>query len=397
MILYQFGGDMWGNIVWFILFMVMIFFYPRLMIYQMLWKLEQSAVMIERLTSDAKKIVIKKISKKPSKELKEAVSNFLEFFMIEPVSLDPFGIMKKIEHVVNLQEKRFKYFAKDVAPKLDPEEQANLIMGLSGAISLNQIAKIVRHFVETIRKTKNLQLGMILQMQLPMIERISKALLSGTEALSNGWPIGDSTGALIGAHLIGNSKAKEVEEETLLARKRIKGRTVFIVKAKGPGGRLGKLGKVVENLVRRNNISKIITVDAAAKLEGEKTGSIAEGIGVAIGGIGVDRVYIENISTKKEIPLDSYVIKMSQEEAIQPIEKEVLFAVPKVVKMVEENIKNSRGKIIVVGVGNTTGVGNDGKDAQKSEKLINDVLKIMKKRKKEEKEKKSGWSWFTGW
>lgn len=397
MILYQFGGDTWGTVIWVILFMVMIFFYPRLMVYQMLWKLEMSAVMIEKLTSDAKKIVIKKISKKPSKELREAISNFLEFFVIEPVSLDPFGIIKKIEHVVNLQEKRFKHFAKNVAPKLSSEEQANFIMGLSGAISLNQVAKLVRHFVELVRKTKNYQLAMLLQMQLPLIERISKALLKGTEALTNGWPIGDCAGSLVGAHLIGNSRAKEVEEDTLLARKKIKGRNVFIVKAKGPGGRLGKLGKVVEDLVRRQNISKIITVDAAAKLEGERTGSVAEGIGVAIGGIGVDRAYIENISVKKDIPLDSYIIKMSQEEAIQPMQKEILFAVPRVVKMVEENVKNSRGKIIVVGVGNSTGIGNNEKEAQKAEKLISNVIKIVKKRKEEEKEEKSKWSWLTGW
>jgi hypothetical protein len=234
-------------------------------------------------------------------------------------------------------------------------------------------------------------------MQLPLIEKISKALLKGTEALTNGWPIGDSVGSLVGAHLIGKSRAKEVEEDTIVAVKKLKGRTIFVVKAKGPGGRLGKLGKVVEKLVKRQKISKIITIDAAVKLEGEKTGGIAEGVGVAIGGIGVDRAYIENISTKQGIPLDSYVIKMSQEEAIQPMQKEILLAVPKVVKMVEENIKNSRGKIIVVGVGNSCGIGNNEKDAQKAEKLINDVLKIMKKRKEEEKEKESKWSWFTGW
>ena len=42
-------------------------------------------------------------------------------------------------------------------------------MGLSGAVSLHSIAKIVRHYVETVRKTKNLQLALMLQMQLPMM------------------------------------------------------------------------------------------------------------------------------------------------------------------------------------------------------------------------------------
>lgn len=365
----------------------------------MLWRLDRSVRMLEGLTVNAKKIVIRKVSKKPSQKVKEAISNFLEFFMIEPISLDPYGIIRKLEHITTLSEKKFKYFAKNIAPNLDSEAQANLVMGLSGAISLNQVTKIVKHFVELVRKTKNLQYGMIIQMQLPLIERIAKALLKGTEALTNGWPIGDSTGSLVGAHLIGKSRTKEIEEDTLLARKKMKGKKVFVIKAKGPGGRLGKLGRAVEKLIKRQKIAKIITIDAAVKLEGEKTGSIAEGIGVAIGGIGVDRAYIEDIATKEEIPLDSVVIKMSQEEAIMPVRKEVLSSVPKVVKLVEENIAKTKqkGNIIVVGVGNCSGIGNDEKAAKQAEEEIKKIIKIVKKREEEEKKKEKGRfsDWFS--
>lgn len=386
-----------GNLIWMIFIVMMIFFYPRLLIAQMLWRLDQTVKFLEGLTANAKRIIIRKISKKPSAKVKDAINNFLEFFVIEPVSLDPYGIIRKLEHITILSEKRFKYFVKNIAPNFNPEVQANLAMGLSGAISLNQVTKIVKHFVEMIRKTKNLQLAMIIQMQLPLIERIAKALFKGTEALTNGWPIGDSIGSLIGAHLIGKSKTKEIEEDTLVARKKIKGKNVLIVKAKGPGGRLGKLGRVVEKLVRKQKIAKIITIDAAVKLEGEKTGSIAEGIGVAIGGIGVDRAYIENIATKQEIPLDSIVIKMSQEEAIMPMKREILSSVPKVLKLVEENIAKTKekGSIIVVGVGNSCGIGNDEKAAKQAEEEIKKVIKIMKKR--EEKEKKEEKRRITDW
>lgn len=376
----------------------MVFFYPRLLITQMLWRLDQSARLLEEFTANAKRIVVKKISKKPSQKLKEAINNFLEVFTIEPVSLDPYGIIKKLEHIANLSEKKFKYFAKSVAPHLDVESQANLMMGLSGAVSLNQVSKIIRHYVEMVRKTKNLQLAMVIQMQLPLIEKIAKALLRGTEALTNGWPIGDSVGSLVAAHLIGNLKTKEIEEDTLLARKKIKGKNVFIIKAKGPGGRLGKLGRAVEKLIKRQKIAKIITIDAAAKLEGEKTGSIAEGIGVAIGGIGVDRAYIENIATKKEIPLDSIIIKMSQEEAIMPMKKEILDSIPKVLKIVEENIAKTKqkGNIIVVGVGNSCGIGNDEKAARQAEEQVKKIAKMMKKREEEEKKKEKKFSdWFS--
>jgi hypothetical protein len=343
--------------------------------------------MLEGLAISGKRIVIRKITKNPTRQLRDAINNFLEFFTIEPISLDPFGIVKKIEHIYDLSERKFKYFVKDIAPKLDSESQANLVMGVSGAVSLNQISKIVRHYVETIRKTKNLQLAMVLQMQLPLIERISRALLKGTEALTNGWPIGDSIGPMIAANFIGDSKTKEIEEDVLLARKKIKGKNVLIIKARGPGGRLGKLGKAVEKLVKRGKIAKIITVDAAAKLEGERTGSIAEGVGVAIGGIGVDRNYIENITTAKEIPLDAIAIKMSQEEAIMPMKLEVLNSIFRVTKLLEDDISKTkeRGSIVVVGVGNCSGIGNDKKAMEEAEKQIRKNVRIMKERELQEK------------
>ena len=388
------GGDnIIANIIWFVLFFAMFFIYPRLMLTQMIWKLEQTANMLDGFTNTARRLVTRKISKNPSKELRESIRSFLDFFVIEPVNVDPYGILKKLEHLVNLSEKRFKYFVKNAAPKHDQETQANLMMGLSGAISLNHINKIVKHYIELIKKTKNLQLAMILQMQMPLIERISKALLKGTEALTNGWPIGDAAGPLVASHLINNSKTKEVDEDTIAVTKRIKGKTVFIVKAKGPGGRLGKIGKVVERYVKRQRVAKIITVDAAAKFEGEKTGSIAEGIGVAIGGVGVDRAYIENIATARDIPLDTYVIKMSSEEAIMPMKAEVLNSVPKVVGMVEGNIARTKekGSIIVVGVGNTSGIGNSKKDAVSAEPLIKTNARVLKIWEEEEKKKEKKW------
>jgi len=377
----QIGGEWIGNIIWFALLFVMFYFYPRILLYQILSQLEQKALMVEGLMKNGRNIVIKKVSRK-GKDVREAVTNFLDFFVIEPVSLDPYGIVKKIEHMVELQEKRFKYFVKTIAPHLEEEEQANVMMGLSGAVSLNQIAKLIRHYVEIIKKTKNYQLGMIFQMQMPMVERLSKALLKGTEALTNGWPIGDSVGALVAAHLFENSKPKEIVEDTLIANRTMGGRKVIIIKAKGPGGRLGNLDKAIEKISKRTKIAKIITIDAAAKLEGERTGSVAEGVGVALGGVGVERTHIENISTERQIPLDSIIVKMLPEEAIMPMMMEILNSVDRVMRALDASIERTKekGTIVVIGVGNTTGIGNDKKAALKAEEEIRKNISTLKKR-----------------
>ena len=387
----------WNTIIFYSFFFIaMPILYMRMTYWQSIMKLQTVSNALAKMSDDAKKIIVKKISKNPDAKVKNAVNDFMEFFVIEPVSLDPYGIMPKIEHLVDLSEDRFREFVEKTAPQLGDEEKANLVMGLSGAISLNQIFKIVRHVLELVKKTKNVQLAMLYQMQMPFIERIAKALLKGTEALSNGWPIGDAAGSMFAAHFIENAKTSEIEQDVLMAKRNIKGRNVFILKAKGPGGRLGKLGKAAEKIIKKQKIKKIITVDAAAKLEGERTGSVAQGVGVAIGGPGVDRSYIENISTRLNIPIDTFVIKMSPEEAIMPIKKEVMNAIPRVIEMVENNIAETQGNILLIGVGNTSGVGNNKKAALEAEAQAKKVLEMLKSRKDNDEEKKHKWTDWLG-
>ncbi len=378
-----------GTIAWFGFFIVMMFFYPKLMLMQMMGKLEGTAVMLEGYTQRARQIVTRRITKEPSSELKEKIGNFMEFFAVEPVNVDPYGIINKLSHLVEQVEGKFKDFSKEVAPRMSPEEQASLVGGMSGAITLNQISKIVRHIVETVRKTKSLQLALVLQMQMPFIEKIAKSMLNGTETMSNGWPMGDSAGPMVAAKLIGDSRGKEIRD-TIIVRKKIQGRNVVILKAKGPGGRLGKEWEIVEKEVRRGKIAKILSIDAAGKLEGETTGSLAEGVGIAMGSF--YRAYIENIATEKKVPIESIAIKMAPEEAIMNMPLDVLKAVPRAVQLVEQNIKNTKksGSIIVLGVGNTSGVGNDRKSIEIAEKKAKEIAQMMKRREEQERPK----AWF---
>jgi len=220
---------------------------------------------------------------------------------------------------------------------------------------------------------------------------MAKALLIGTEALSNGWPVGDTIGAYVVADLIDNSKVREADDETVVCRKKYRKRDVIIVKAKGPGGRTGNPGRIVEKICEKEKIAKIITIDAALKLEGEKTGTIAEGVGVAIGGIGTDKSFIEDIAVKKNLPLDTIIIKMSQEEAIMPMKKSIIGSLSNVIQALNETIDRTKekGKIIIVGVGNTSGIGNSKKDAEKSKEIIDKNIRKMKARAKKKKK-----TWF---
>jgi hypothetical protein len=354
------------------------------MLSQIIWKLEKTATQLEIMSDKAKKIIIKEITKKPEKGIKDSINRFFEFFVITPVSLDPYGIIKKLDHIIREQRNRFKYFVNQMAPGINEEKKACIQMGIAAGISVHEIAKIVRHYVELIKKTKSIQIAMILQMQMPLIERVAKAMFSGTKTLTKGNPIGDGLGPLVVANLIGNKKVKDIEEEMIMAKIKMDNRELFILKSKGPGGRVGRPDKAVERIINKNKISRIITVDAAVKLEGERTGSVAEGVGVAMGGIGVERSYIEEIAMKKNIPLDSIVVKMSQEEAIMPMRKTIKDSVSSVKESIKRSLMRTKpkDKIILVGVGNTSGIGNSARDAKKVEKWVNAYEKKLRKKRK---------------
>lgn len=373
------GNDWWSWIAYLVFFMVFLFFYPRLMMTQILYRLEKSAQELEEMSKKSKVIVISEISKKPSKVIKESIDRFFEFFMIQPVSLDPYGIVRKFDHIIQGQRDRFRYFVKQIAPKMDEEKQACIQMGLAGGITVHEISKIVRHYVELVKKTKSLQIAMILQMQMPMIERMAKALFKGTKSLSKGEPIGDGLGPLVVADMI-KTKPREIEDNIVMSRAKVNGRDLFLLKARGPGGRLGRPGRAVEKIIKSNKIARVITIDAAAKLEGERTGSLAEGVGVAMGGPGVEKSYIEDIVVRKSIPLDSIVIKMSQEESITPMRKVIKDSIPKVMESLNRSLERVRPgeKVIVVGVGNTSGIGDTREHAKSVRNWIDKYDRRMK-------------------
>jgi hypothetical protein len=357
------GGDWISWIVWFLFLIMFFFFYPRLMVSQIMWKLEKTARDLEAMSDKSMKFITKQIADKPDKRIRDSVRRFFEFFIITPVGLDPYGYVPKLDHMIKNQKDRFEYFVGQVAPRLDSERRASIQMGLAGGITVHEIAKVVRHYVELVRQTKNIQIAMVLQMQLPLIEKIARAMFRGTKALSKGEPIGDGLGPLVAADLMGSAKAREIDRDVLMARIPMDGRSLLVLKARGPGGRIGFPGKAVLKAMKKHRVARVITIDAAAKLEGEETGSLAEGVGVAMGGPGVERSYIEDIVVKRGIPLDSIVVKMSQEEAIMPMRKAVKDALPRVRQSLKRSLERTKrgDTVLVVGVGNTSGIGNSGK------------------------------------
>ncbi|MCK5474764.1 MAG: DUF1512 family protein [Candidatus Aenigmarchaeota archaeon] len=386
------GGDggILGTLTTIIFFLFLIY-YQKILMLQTVWKAEKDLKVLEEYDKKAEGYIFKKLGKNATKKTKDSVKNFMDFFVSGPVDLDPYGIIGKIEHVMNRSEKRFQYFVDSVAPKATKEEKANIKFGIIGAIGVHQIYKIVRHLIISVKKNNNIQMVMLLQIYLPILSKMAKSQTKATKAFVEGVPIGDAIGPIVAASYM-TKKATTPANDIVLTKEKIGKKEVFIMKADGPGSALGKIGVAVEKTVKKEKIDHIITVDAAGKLEGEKTGSIAEGVGVAMGGIGVERSKIEEIAVKLDIPMDGIVIKMSPDEASIPIKKNVFKALDNARAVVEKNLEESTSKkILLIGVGNTCGVGNSKKSLTGLETKLKPIWISQKKEKEEEKKKQSGW------
>lgn len=350
------------EIIGIIVVILFILLLPRIIRMRLISSVLRATQKLEELVNESQELLVKLCQEKgnPPRDPRELVENYMEFFVIPPVDLDPNGIVEKYRKILDLSEDQFQRMARELAPDADSEWISNIIMTLKSTLGLQGVYKMVRHNLVLAQKTGNLQILLMLQMNLPLIMRIVKAQFDGTQAFSAGKPIGDGLGPLIAGMLLKKHVELEERDGMIVGRREMDGRHVIIARAKGPGARVGKVGPTITSLIQKEGLKRIITVDAAVKMEGENTGSIAEGIGVVIGGPGVDKWMIEESMVKGDLEVDAVIVKMSPEEAISQMNEDILKAAKKALCVVRDSIYRSEigSKVLVVGVGNSCGLPN---------------------------------------
>ena len=361
------GGDSISSILsmlFYVVFIVFLFYGQRIQMYVMIREVEGSLYKLKYIKEEGRKIAIETIKEigKPQTDPSARVDRYLEYFTISPQSMDPAGIVHKLDHILDVRDTRLKDEVKIMAPASDEVQINNLENTLEAAMALNFIYKVVRHYYIQGKKTLSLYVIMQLQMILPLVMKEAEAYASALKAFADGQPIGDGAGPLVAAKLMHGYETRKLPKDCVVATVPIEGRTAFIIKAEGPGGNVGKPGEAVQAVINENKgkIASVIMIDAGLKLEGEMVGEVAEGIGAAIGGPGVDQFKIEESVVKYKIPLNAVIVKEDIGDAVSPMRKEIADSVDKVIERVKNVIleRTKEGdKIIIVGVGNTIGVG----------------------------------------
>jgi hypothetical protein len=361
-----------GTIVWLIwLALMMLFlFYPtmsqRIQLGYMLRDLERKLARLKLVKDEVRDRTIDAIKRigKPEKDPTQDIDRLMEFFVIEPESMDPYGIVYKLEHILETGESKFEEEVRKLSPAAEEYKVKTLANLVEVARTTNYLYRIVRHYYLLGKRTSNIYLILQLQMLMPQLMEMTEALRLASYAFAYGQPIGDGIGVLAVAKLAyGKEKARyEIAKDTTVSEIEFENRRVLIVRATGPGGTVGRPGEGVKKLIERegDNVKLIITIDAGLRLEGDESGKMVEGVGVAIGGPGIDKYKIEEIAKERQIPLYAFVIYESIVEAITPMREAIAKAADTVVEKVKSVLLEkvpAGSTAIVAGIGNTVGIG----------------------------------------
>jgi len=285
------------------------------------------------------------------------IRELVTMFSISPVAKDPAGIMEKLRNNIDASTDLILDDIREIVSEGNEKDVYRIVLMTSVTNAMHVLTRYLRHFVKGAKKKDE-----IAKMNLIASFRLMKEMFEAYELafidFSNHRIIGDGIGPLTVAHIAKEQElewATAVEYRTSYAIYKNSGRNIWLVKATGPHGNTGQVGRFIGNI----KPDMIITIDAALKMHGEETGDVRTGVGAAIGGAGYERYTIEETGVKSDCPLYAVIVPMSMKEAITVMPEAVFNAMPEVLRRVYDLIerRTSEGDLVmVVGVGNTLGV-----------------------------------------
>lgn len=348
-------------LIWIIPIIIFVVYGQRIQLLISSSEIKKSIKKLDSYQEESKNELVNFVQRSVSSGIdpKNRIEQFLDYFTVMPVDLDPNGIVNKVRHVVRSREDYTREHVRTLLKTSDDLILTKVQTLLEIATSLRMIYKVVNHLYLTAKKQNNYPLILPLQMMLPFIMEEAEGMKTGISAFKKGQPVGDSIGPMVVGKLMLDTKKKKPAFQTVSGEITFEDRKIILLKAEGPLSSVGRPGDAVEKIMSNTKIDHIIMIDASLKMEGEKSATVAQGFGAAIGGIGTERYQIEELATKSNIPVFAIVVKESIKEAITLMTKEIAEKADgvrdQVFEMIRDNTKPGQ-TILLIGVGNTIGV-----------------------------------------
>ena len=348
-------------LVWVLPVVLLVFYGQRIQLYVTSGEIKKGIRRLDAYGSESRGELVAYVrGLAPGSDPEGRVDRFLDYFTIMPVDADPAGIIGKIRHTVRSREGATRRHIEAAIPGIGRPELARAQALLEVASSLRMMHKAINHAYLTAKRQRNYPLILPLQMLLPTVLENAEAMMGAIPAFRAGQPVGDGIGPMaVGRMMVGLEK-EEAALETVAARTELEGRRLLLIKARGPEPTVGRPADALEAAAAAGPVDAVVMVDAALKLEGEESATIAHGFGAAMGGIGTERFQIEEIAAKRGAPVVSIVVRESVGEALSLMTEEVADLAEEVGARAREAALDAAQEgqtVAVIGVGNTSGVG----------------------------------------
>src|ERR671939_857847 len=267
------GSNPFMYILWLAPIFILMIYGQKLQSWMILGDISKSLTKLKTMKEMSRKEAIDYVKRlaKPSIDPSERIDKFIEYFAIMPVDLDPNGIIGKLDHVMRTKDERIRSEIKKMADEISDADISSIENILEAATALNMIYKVVRHFYLMGKRTTSMFVLVQLQMVMPLLLQEAEALQNAIGAFKKGQPIGDSIGPMVVGKMMINKEKKVIAKDTVYSEDEYMDRKLYLLKAEGPTGTVGRPGEAVQRLIVELGlkIDAIIMIDAALKLEGE--------------------------------------------------------------------------------------------------------------------------------
>ncbi|TFF85290.1 MAG: DUF1512 domain-containing protein, partial [Promethearchaeota archaeon] len=225
------------NLLFFGLIFVSMFYGQRLQAWKASKEIESALEKLKNWREESKQTLLtdfKKFAKEKEtdKDLMLKLENFMTFVTIGPVNLDPYGIVPKFDHIIDVRDNRYEDEVIKLAPNADEIKRQNLENLLEATMAVDYVYRLVKHYLILGKKSKSMLLLMQIAMQLTLIMAMAKSYYNAVKAFSEGSPIGDALGPMVVGSLVRDINGeKEVEavdiaKHTIYQEFEFEGRTV---------------------------------------------------------------------------------------------------------------------------------------------------------------------------
>jgi len=111
-------------IIWFIPMIFMMLYGQRLQSSIILNDIAKSLSRLKKMRTEVRNEILEYVTyaRKSSGEFEKDLDTFLEFFTIMPVDMDPYGVVRKVEHVINVRDERIRSEIRQVCPGMEESD-----------------------------------------------------------------------------------------------------------------------------------------------------------------------------------------------------------------------------------------------------------------------------------